>query len=170
MKSKNSAILEALRIQTLNESGSITVDKVNDAIDSDFEPEGFNSVEHVKSFLCDIFGFKDWKTLIKSQVYGTCAETSRLIHRKFPEIKIICGEGSISKSAAKKLKATSIADKQFVHYFNKIGNTYYDFGKGTNTENGVYLLDKLGDQFSVELTEKELDAYWKLRDATSALG
>lgn len=170
MKSKNSVILEALRIWTLNESGSIDMSRINDALDSEFEEEDFVSAEQVKSFLCEVFGFGDWKSLVKSQVYGTCLETSRLIHMKFPQVKIVCGDGSVSKSAAKKLKATSVADKQFVHYFNKVGNTYFDFGKGTNTENGVYLLDKLGDQFSVELTEKELESYWKLRDVTSALG
>lgn len=118
--------------------------------------------EQVKEFLLNTFKHNSWDSFIKVQPYGFCLELALLISTKFPQVKLICGDGGLSKKAAVKLKAKSIADKQFVHYFNKIGNTYYDFGKGTNTENGVYLLLGLGDVNSVELTQEELNQYYKL--------
>ena len=79
--------------------------------------------EQVKEFLLDTFNMKDWKTFIDSQLYGGCQELAELIVAKFPAIKIIQGDGELSKKAAKKLNATSVAAKMFTHYFNKIDNT-----------------------------------------------
>ena len=57
---------------------------------------------------------------------------------------------------------TLFEDKREILYSSVIGNTYYDFGKGTNTESDVYLLDGLGDKYSIELTQKELGNYFDL--------
>ena len=149
--------------QVIRESIGIDKQEIRQKIDT-FQGEEDDSpnVEKIKQFLLDTFEMYDWKVFVDSQLYGGCQELAELIWTKFPSVKIIQGDGEISKKAAKKLKATSVAAKMFTHYFIKIGSTYYDFGKGTNTESNVYLLDGLGDKYSVELTQKELDAYFDL--------
>lgn len=124
--------------------------------------DGAPTPEQVKEFLLETFNIKDWRTFIDCQLYGGCQELCELITAKFPAVQIIQGDGELSKKAAKKLNATSVAAKMFTHYFSKIGNTYYDFGKGTNTESNVYLLEGLGDKYSVDLTKKELGNYFDL--------
>lgn len=149
--------------QIIRESIGIDAQEFSDKMKLVSNPvDDLPSSEQVKEFLLDIFKMKDWKTFIDSQLYGGCQELAELIVAKFPAVKIIQGDGKLSKKAAKKLKATSVAEKMFTHYFNKIGNTYYDFGKGTNTESNVYLLDGLGDRYSIELTQKELSNYFDL--------
>ena len=149
--------------QVIRESIGIDAQEFSDKIKLVSNPvDDLPTPEQVKEFLLDTFKMKDWKTFIDSQLYGGCQELAELVVAKFPAVKIIQGDGELSKKAAKKLNATSVAAKMFTHYFNKIGNTYYDFGKGTNTESDVYLLDGLGDKYSIELTQKELGNYFDL--------
>jgi hypothetical protein len=149
--------------QVIRESIGIDAKEFSDKIKLVSNPvDDLPTPEQVKEFLLDTFKMKDWKTFIDSQLYGGCQELAELVVAKFPAVKIIQGDGKLSKKAAKKLNATSVAAKMFTHYFNKIGNTYYDFGKGTNTESDVYLMEGLGDKYSVELTEKELSSYYDL--------
>lgn len=149
--------------QVIRESIGIDAKEFSDKIKTVINPsDNLPTPEQVKQFLLNTFKMNDWKTFIDSQLYGGCQELAELIVAKFPAVKIIQGDGELSKKAAKKLNATSVAAKMFTHYFNKIGNTYYDFGKGTNTESDVYLLDGLGDKYSIELTQKELGNYFDL--------
>jgi hypothetical protein len=149
--------------QFIRESIGIDAKEFSDKIKLVSNPvDDLPTPEQVKEFLLDTFKMKDWKTFIDSQLYGGCQELAELVVAKFPAVKIIQGDGELSKKAAKKLNATSVAAKMFTHYFNKIGNTYYDFGKGTNTESDIYLMEGLGDKYSVELTEKELSSYYDL--------
>lgn len=149
--------------QVIRESIGIDAQEFSDKMKLVSNPvDDLPTPEQVKEFLLDTFKMNDWKTFIDSQLYGGCQELAELIVTKFPAVKIIQGDGELSKKAAKKLNATSVAAKMFTHYFNKIGNTYYDFGKGTNTESNVYLLDGLGNKYSIELTQKELGNYFDL--------
>jgi hypothetical protein len=149
--------------QVIRESIGIDAQEFSDKMKLVSNPvDDLPTPEQVKEFLLDTFKMNDWKTFIDSQLYGGCQELAELIVTKFPAVQIIQGDGELSKKAAKKLNATSVAAKMFTHYFNKIGNTYYDFGKGTNTESNVYLLDGLGDKYSIELTQKELGNYFDL--------
>jgi hypothetical protein len=44
-----------------------------------------------------------------------------------------------------------------VHYLNEYNGTLYDFGKGTNTIAGIYLLKHSKfDKYTITLTNKEL--------------
>lgn len=149
--------------QVIRESIGIDAQEFSDKMKLVSNPvDDLPTPEQVKEFLLDTFKMNDWKTFIDSQLYGGCQELAELVVAKFPAVKIIQGDGELSKKAAKKLNANSVAAKMFTHYFNKIGNTYYDFGKGTNTESDVYLLDGLGDKYSIDITQKELGNYFDL--------
>lgn len=150
--------------QVVNESILLDKDAYIKAINNVAEPiTGNVSVSDIKQFLMDTFNASSWKEFISEQSYGTCAELASLVSTKFPSVKVVVGDGKISKTAKTKLKVKDIAGQYFVHYFNKIGDQYVDFGKGTNTENGTYLLAGLGKPLDVELTDAEISQYDKIK-------
>ena len=58
-----------------------------------------------------------------------------------------------------------------IHYLNKLNNVYYDFAKGSNCYDGVYILDGFGDKYDVNITPEESAQFSKeMEEDPKALG
>lgn len=113
---------------------------------------GTPDIEQVKSELLKLFKFSYWKDFVDMQKTGQCDFISKVVCRLFPKFQMVSVIVDFSEDAIKRL---GDEDAYASHFLNKLGNTYYDFGKGTNRYSGVYILKGLGDIYDVNLTEWE---------------
>ena len=112
----------------------------------------------VKEELLKLFKFNSWSEFIDLQEAGQCDFISKAVCRLFPKFKMVSVFVNFSEDAMKKMKSE---DTYCVHFLNKLGNTYYDFGKGTNRYDNVYALEGLGNIYDVTLTEEEIKQFSK---------
>jgi hypothetical protein len=89
------------------------------------------------------------------QQTGQCSTIAKAVCRLFPRVKMV--SAIINFSDLAKLEINDDEEMNCVHYFNKIGNEFYDFGKGTNRYNNVYVMKGDGDIYDVTFTNKELN-------------
>lgn len=115
--------------------------------------KGKPDIELVKNELLKLFKINSWKEFIDLQQTGQCVFISKAVCRLFPKFKLVSVIVNFSAEANRK---TNNPDETIAsHFLNKLGNKYYDFGKGTNCYEGVYVLDGLGDKYDVNITDKE---------------
>ena len=77
---------------------------------------------------------------------------SKVVCRLFPKFKMVSVYVDFSNEAIKELGDN---EPYATHFLNKLGNEYYDFGKGTNRYNEIYILKGLGNIYDVSLTADE---------------
>lgn len=109
-------------------------------------------IETVKNELLKLFKFSSWNEFIDLQKTGQCDYISKVVCRLFPKFKMVSVYVDFSKEAIKDLGDN---EPYATHFLNKLGNEYYDFGKGTNRYNGIYILKGLGNIYDVSLTADE---------------
>lgn len=110
------------------------------------------NIEDVKNELLKLFKINSWNEFIDLQKSGQCDFIAKAVCRLFPKFKMISVYVKFSKEAKEKMNPGYTFA---THFLNKLGNKYYDFGKGTNRYEGVYILEGLGDIYDVNVTDKE---------------
>lgn len=115
-------------------------------------------IEQVKEELLKLFKFNSWNEFIDFQKAGQCDYIAKLVCKLFPKFKMVSVYVDISPEARKKMgPGYTFA----IHYLNKLNGKYYDFAKGTNCYEGIYILDGLGDKYDVNITLKEASRFSK---------
>ena len=125
-------------------------------------------IEQVKEELIKLFKFNSWNEFIDFQKAGQCDYIAKAVCRLFPKFKMVSVYIDISSEARKKMgPGYTFA----IHYLNKLNNVYYDFAKGSNCYDGVYILDGLGDKYDVNVTPEESAQFSKeMEEDPKALG
>ena len=116
------------------------------------------NIEDVKSELLKLFKINTWNEFIDLQKSGQCDFISKAVCRLFPKFKMVSVYVNISEEAKKKMSSGYTFS---THFLNKLGNKYYDFGKGTNRYEGIYVLEGLGNIYDVNITEEEAKQFDK---------
>jgi len=129
---------------------------------------GKPDIEQVKEELVKLFKFNSWNEFIDFQKAGQCDYIAKAVCRLFPKFKMVSVYVDISPEARKKMgPGYTFA----IHYLNKLNNVYYDFAKGSNCYDGVYILDGLGDKYDVNVTLEESAQFSKeMEEDPKALG
>ena len=115
-------------------------------------------IEQVKEELLKLFKFNSWNEFIDFQKAGQCDYIAKLVCKLFPKFKMVSVYVDISPEARKKM---SPGYTFAIHYLNKLNGKYYDFAKGTNCYEGIYILDGLGNKYDVNITPKEASRFSK---------
>lgn len=115
-------------------------------------------IEQVKTELLKLFKINSWNEFIDLQKAGQCDFISKAVCRLFPKFKMVSVYVNISPEAKKKMEPGFTFA---THFLNKLGKKYYDFGKGTNCYEGVYVLEGLGNKYDVNVTDEEAKMFDK---------
>lgn len=112
------------------------------------------TLDEVKAALLKLYKFSTWDEFIDMQQTGQCDKIAKTVSKLFPKIKMVSAIIDFSESAI--LKINDNEENNAVHYFNKIGKNFVDFGKGTNRYNNVYILDGIDDIYDVNFSSEAL--------------
>lgn len=112
------------------------------------------TLDEVKAALLKLYRFSSWDEFINMQQVGQCDKIAKTVCKLFPKIKMVSAIINFSEIA--KLKINDNDDYNAVHYFNKIGKEYLDFGKGTNRYNNVYILEGIDNLYDVTFSEEAI--------------
>ena len=118
-------------------------------------------VDAVKDFLIKKYKASSWEECVDSQKFGDCRKVCSMIIKKFPGMFDCMYDCSVEYSEIAVKKLNSIGDYGEMwgnHYVLSKNRVLYDFGKGTNTISGVYLLTQyndMKDKYTVKLSNKE---------------
>ena len=120
------------------------------------------TIQRIQNYLLRRFKKKDWIQFIASQKYGGCQQIASIVANLDQNIQLYEVQQNFSQHAVDKLHELGDDGDMFGnHYINKIDGKYYDFGKGTNSISGIYLVGDHEDLYNVELTEEELKHFYK---------
>jgi len=122
--------------------------------------KGTPDIEDVKKELLKLFKISSWNEFIDLQKAGQCDFISKVVCRLFPKFKMVSVYVNISEEAKKK---TTFEYTYATHFLNKLGKKYYDFGKGTNCYDGVYILDGVGNKYDVNVSDEESKYFYDER-------
>ncbi len=118
-------------------------------------------VVYIKEFLIKHFNANSWENYVDIQQFGDCAMLCELINKNFPNVFdcIYNCDVDYSPIAIKKLNDIGDFGEMFGnHYILSRKGVLYDFGKGTNSINGIYTLtqkDDMSDKYKVNLSKGE---------------
>lgn len=118
-------------------------------------------IDEIKNFLIKSYKVTTWKECIDKQQFGDCYKICKKILDKFPNVFNSMADLYINYSdiAKKKLNELGDNDEMWGNHFVLVRNkTLYDFGKGTNTINNIYLLtqyENMKDKYTIKLSNKE---------------
>lgn len=119
------------------------------------------NVDAVKDFLIKKYKASSWEECVDNQKFGDCRKVCSMIIKKFPGMFDCMYDCSVdySKIAVKKLNDIGDNGEMYGnHYVLSKNRILYDFGKGTNTISGIYLLtqdEDMKDKYTVKLSNKE---------------
>jgi len=118
------------------------------------------NINLVKNFLINHYKVNTWEECVDNMNYGDCKKICKLIVKQFPNmfdkylINVVC---DFSDQAIELIND----DGQMYgnHYLLSKGNNFYDFSRGSNCINGIYVLTQNNnkDKYDVEFTDKEKD-------------
>lgn len=120
------------------------------------------SFDEVKAALLKLYKFSSWNEFIDMQQAGQCDKIAKSVSKLFPKIKMVSAIINFSEIA--KLKINDNEEYNAVHYFNKIGKNYVDFGKGTNKYSNIYILDGIDDLYDVTFSDEALKNIEEVRN------
>lgn len=112
------------------------------------------SLEEVKVALLKLYKFSTWEEFINYQQVGQCNRIAKTVCKLFPKIKMV--SAIINFSEVAKIKINDGGEYNAIHYFNKIGKDFVDFGKGTNRYNDVYILTGIDDLYDVNFSNEAI--------------
>lgn len=118
-----------------------------------------NNINRVKKFLIDYYKVNTWEECVDKQKYGDCKKICTLIKRQFPLLfnKYALDIHFDFSEIAKKL-INDDGDMYGNHFVLTKGQIMYDFARGANCINGIYVLTQKednSDKYDVILTDKE---------------
>jgi len=115
----------------------------------------------IKDFLIKYYKVSTWEECVDKQKFGDCDKLCRKIFKKFPNTFDYLYDLNLkySKIAMEKLRALGDTGEDFGNHYVLVRNNHiYDFGKGTNTINGIYLLtqrEDMKDKYNIHLSKEE---------------
>lgn len=115
-------------------------------------------IKAVQDFLISHYKVKTWEECIDKQKYGDCKKICDLITKKFPNMFDNLYDCNIDFSPIAIKKINDNDDMFGNHYVLSNNRKLYDFAKGANSINGVYVLtqfEDMHDKYDVRLTSKE---------------
>lgn len=112
-------------------------------------------IEKIQEQLLLYFNKSNWKEYIDNLKFGDCRKIACIVSQMCGKenCKVIEIDQKYSKEAKKLLND---GGEMFGnHYLNVINNIWYDFSKGCNTINGIYLIgnNKNDDIYNVQLND-----------------
>ena len=119
-------------------------------------------IEEIKNFLIKEYKVSNWKECIDKQKFGDCNIVCRKIFDNFPNVFNHILDLNVEYSEIAKKKLNDLGDNGEMygnHYVLVRNKTLYDFGKGTNTINNIYLLtqyEDMRDKYRIKLSNKEI--------------
>ena len=114
-------------------------------------------IDNIKDFLIKYYKASSWKECVDSQKYGTCDNIVRTIFKEFPNtFNILDIYIDFSNIAIKKIND---GDEMYGnHYVLQHGKKIYDFARGANCINGIYVLTQKednSDKYDIIFTKEE---------------
>ena len=124
--------------------------------------ESFNKtpvvdVEKIKTFLLNRYNASTWNDFIDNQKMGGCKEIVKLIWTNFSEMFDCPVEIFINYSDQAKNLIDDNKEMRGNHFVLLNGTTYYDFARGSNCINGIYVLTQKNneDKYDIIFTPEE---------------
>ena len=118
-------------------------------------------IDAVKNFVMKIYKASTWEEAVDKQKFGDCEKLCRKIFKQFPNMfeYLYDLDLNYSKLAVKKLNDKGDHAEMWGNHYVLVRNgQMFDFGKGTNTINEVYLLTQyndMKDKYTIHLSKKE---------------
>ena len=116
-------------------------------------------IKEIKNFLINCYKVTTWEECIDHMKFGHCKTICKLIAKQFPNTftKMISITFDYSPEAISLLNDNE--DMFGNHYILCIGNNMYDFARGCNCINGIYVMTQNNnlDKYDITLTEAEND-------------
>ena len=119
-------------------------------------------IDKIKKYILKVTKHSTWKEYIDYLHFGLCDLTAFLAASVDPKhIQII----EVGQMYNKELAEQFDIEDHGNHFINKIGDTYYDFGKGTNTVedddgNLYYLIGTQYQMYKVQLESNQLKHFY----------
>lgn len=115
-------------------------------------------IEKVKDFLIKKYDVSTWKECVDKQEFGTCQDICKWIWNKFPGMFDNVYDIYIDYTPLAMKKLNDNEEDFGNHYILQKGNKMYDFARGANCYNGIYLLthdEDMKDKYDVVFTNEE---------------
>lgn len=119
---------------------------------------------HIKQQLLRYFNKTTWEEYVNSLEFGQCQKIAKIVYCCCPQlVKIYSGAEQFTPTVIKQLNALGDNNEMTgTHYIVNINDRFYDFGKGANTINGIYLIGTNKEKYDIEMTEDELNCFDEL--------
>lgn len=124
-------------------------------------------IDKVKKFLMTRYNASTWEEFTDNLKFGQCKKIAKAVYCKFKDMfdGVLELEVTYNKYACLELKRTGDEGFNTEPESNWVGNHFvvyrdniiYDFSKGANSINGIYLLDKPNSKskYNIEFSEEE---------------
>ena len=119
---------------------------------------------HIKQQLLKYFNKTTWEEYIDSLKFGQCQKIAKIVYFCCPQlVEIYSGTEQFPQDVITQLNALCDNNEMIAtHYIVKINDRFYDFGKGANTVNNIYLIGTNKEKYNIEMTEAELNCFEEL--------
>lgn len=118
-----------------------------------------NNINKVKQFLINYYNVNSWEEYVDTRNYGDCQKVCRLIQKNFPKLfdKMLTNI-YIDFSEIAKNKIHDDKEMNGNHYVLTKKDEMYDFARGCNCINGIYVMTQMednSDKYNIFFTEEE---------------
>jgi len=115
-------------------------------------------IDKVKDFLIKKYKVSTWEECVDKQKFGDCEKICKMIWKEFPNMFDDAYDIYIDYTDIAMKKLNDGLDDFGNHYILQKGSKIYDFARGANCYNGVYLLtqsEDMKDKYNVVFTKEE---------------
>lgn len=119
------------------------------------------SIQNIKNYILRTLKRNSWEQYTYTLDFGKCDLVAFLVAHIDPsKIKIYQVQETYCQGAVDALHQNGDYGDMFGnHFINKIDNTYYDFGKGANQIDDIYLPGHQYEMMNVELSPYQLQHF-----------
>lgn len=120
-------------------------------------------IEYIQNQLLLYFNKNSWEKYVDSLRFGQCQLIAKIVYNICPtKVEIYEVEEHFCKNSIKQLQLIGDSDLMCgTHYIVKINNIFYDFAKGANTINNIYLVGTNQQKYTIDLSLNELNCFTK---------
>lgn len=114
-------------------------------------------IEAIKKFLIKRAKVSSWEECVDKQEFGTCDKIVKVIWENFYEMFDCPVDLKINYSKQAQELINDNGEMNGNHYVLKKNNKYYDFARGANCINGIYVLTQKSnkDKYDIIFTKEE---------------